>query len=907
MALTPGTRLGSYEITAAIGAGGMGEVYRARDPKLGRDVAIKVLPASVAGDPDRLARFEREAQAVASLSHPNIVSVFEFGARDGTPFVVMELLEGETLRERLGAPAPAAAGESGAKAGGLPARKAIDIATQIARGLAGAHDKNLIHRDLKPENVFLLADGQVKILDFGLARAIDASAQPSGSGASQTIARTEPGTVMGTVGYMAPEQVRGGAVDARTDLFALGAVLYEMLTGARAFQRETQAETLTAVLREDPTEISRFRADLPPALDRIVQHALEKNPAERFQTARDVIFALTALSGSSSATSVESAPTASSAPATHAGSRTAILAAIPAAVAVLAGVVGWWVGRASGSSGAPAPRFDQFTQLTDESGAETQPRLSPDGASFAVVKRVGNSDDNFVQRTGGRQPLAVAADPNRDEHWPAFSPDGRFIAFNESDADGGVFIIGATGESERRLTDTGFNPAWSTDGRTIAFSAEEVVNPYIRNAETALYVVDVAGGAPRLIQPVLMGKQDCVQPAWSPRDRRIACWQAIGGQRDLVTMAPDGSDRIVLLNDAALDYAPAWSPDGRYLYFASDRGGNMGLWRVGIDESTGRTTGEPESVSVNVEAAMDLPSFSADGKSLLFRSRLESVNPAVVPFDPATERAGTPKLLMTRTGILNPTSVSPDGQWLALCNQGDIKEDLYVMKVDGTGLRRLTDDAARDRQPRWAPDGKSITFYSNREGGRYSVYSIRPDGSGLTRLLPAAGGDFYYGAISPADGSLVLNNGVYESFVVSPPFPAKESQIRRLENSAVEAGTLQLSTWSPDGRLISGGVTSKASASAIGVGVYDVGAKKAVKLNDDPGQWTVPFLDTRRVIYVTPRNELVVVDIVTGQRRVIPVTLGAVNTESFAIAPDGKALYFGAHRVEANVWKVTAR
>jgi Tol biopolymer transport system component len=899
MPLTPGTRLGAYEVIAAIGAGGMGEVYRGRDGRLGRDVAIKIMPASVAGDPDRLARFEREAQAVASLSHPNIVAVFEFGQAPSTdagpaaPYVVMELLEGETLRERLAS-------------GPLPARKAIDLAGQIARGLAAAHDKNLIHRDLKPENVFLLADGQVKILDFGLARAI--AAESTGSGATQTIARTDPGTVMGTVGYMAPEQVRGGAVDARTDLFALGAVLYEMLAGTRAFQRETSAETLTAILRDDPPELSRVRHDLPPALDRIVQHALEKNPTERFQTARDVSFALSSLSGAATPGSGSVSPgvAADRGAGAHerTRTRTARFAAAAAVVAVVAGLMGWWVGHQTSVGGPVAPRFDQFTQLTDEAGAEDMPRVSPDGTSFAFVKRVGGSDNIFVQRVGGRQPIPVAADPNRHERWPAFSPDGEFIAFNESDADGGIFIAGATGESERRLTDSGYNPAWSPDGKTIAFSLEEIVNPYIRNGETTLWAVDVAGGAPRLISKV-----DAVQPAWSPAGRRIAAWHALGGQRDLITMAADGTDRVVLLNDAPLDYAPVWSPDGQYLYFASDRGGAMGLWRLGMDESTGRATGEPEAVSVNVEAAMDLPSFSADGRTLVFRSRLESVNPAVIPFDPVTERAGTPQLLMSRTGILSPTSVSPDGEWLALAKQGDIKEDIFVMRTDGTGLRRLTDDAARDRQPRWTPDGKSIVFYSNREGGRYSVFSIRPDGSGLSRMLAPLNKDIYYGAVSPADGTLAVTDGEYNSYLVIPPFPAQESQLRLLKNAEVAGGVVPVGVWSPDGRFLSGAIVSRTSLGAIGVGVYDVAAGKTTRLTDDAEQWTVPFLpDSKRVIYVTTRDELVVVDIATGRRRVIPVAFGAsVNTESFAVAPDGRALYFGAWRVEANVWKIEAR
>ena len=901
MALPPGARLGAYEVISPLGAGGMGEVFRARDARLGRDVAIKILPESVARDPDRLARFEREAQAVASLSHPNIVAVFEFGQQPSAagppqPFVVMELLDGETLRERLGG-------------GALPVRKALDIATQLARGLAAAHDKNLLHRDLKPENIFLLADGQVKILDFGLARAIDTPA--AGSGATQTIARTDPGTVLGTVGYMAPEQVRGGAVDARTDLFALGAVLYEMLTGARAFHRDTHAETLTAILREDPPEASRARQDLPAAIDRIVQHALEKNPAERFQTARDVIFALTTLSGSQAAGSSGSQVLGSSGSQVResSGSPAVRLATVAVVVAALAGAVGWFLGQQTRSTASTAPRFDQFTQLTDEGGAETMPRISPDGNSFAFVKRVGNSDDIFVQRTGGRQPLAVAADPNRDEHWPAFSPDGRYIAFNEADEDGGIFIIGATGESERRLSDAGFNPAWSPDGKTIAFSAEGVLNPYVRNAEAALYVIDVAGGAPRVIQPVLGGKQDCVQPAWSPDGRRIACWQAIGGQRDLVTMAPDGSNRVVLLNDAPVDYAPVWAPGGTHLYFASDRGGTVGLWRVPMAGAGNAVAGGPEAVSINVEAAMDLPSLSADGATMVFRSRLESVNPAMAPFDPATERAGVPKLLTTRTGILSPSSVSPDGQWLALANQGDIKEDLFVMKVVGSGLRRLTDDLARDRQPRWAPDGKSIVFYSNREGGRYAVYSLRPDGSGLTRLTPPSGSDYYYGAVSPADGTLVVNNGIYESFFVTPPFPAQPQQVRPIKEGVEGGGTLQLSTWSPDGRFVAGGLISKASASAIGVGVYDVNARRAFRLTEDRGLWSVAFLpDSRRLAYITAENELVVVDIATRQRRVIPIAFGSdVSTESFAVAPDGKTVFFGASRVEANVWKVAAR
>jgi serine/threonine protein kinase len=296
MALAAGTFLGPYEILAPLGAGGMGEVYRARDARLGRDVAIKVLPPDVARDADRRARFEREARAVAALSHPNILALHDIGVENDQLFVVTELLVGQSLAERLAE-------------GAVPVRKAVEIAVAIARGLAAAHGKGIAHRDLKPANVFLLADGHVKILDFGLAR----SMSPDDQGAGDTYASTNPGTILGTAGYMAPEQVRGQQVDGRADLFALGVVLYEMVTGRQAFARDSIVETLNAILKEEPPELMTTLSDLPPTLDRIVRHCLEKNPAQRFQSAHDVIFALETLTGSG-ASVVAGASTAAALP-----------------------------------------------------------------------------------------------------------------------------------------------------------------------------------------------------------------------------------------------------------------------------------------------------------------------------------------------------------------------------------------------------------------------------------------------------------------------------------------------------------------------------------------------------------------------------------------------------------------
>ena len=307
MPLTSGTKLGPYEIAAPIGAGGMGEVYRARDTRLGRDVALKILPESLALQTDRLRRFEQEARAVAALNHPNILAVFDIGQHEGSPFLVSELLEGETLRAVL-------------DRGALPQRKAIDYGVQIAQGLAAAHEKGIVHRDLKPENIFITRDGRIKILDFGLAKLVQ-TAGGDPDDITLTSSNTAAGVVMGTASYMAPEQVRGESIDARTDIFAFGAVLYEMLFGQRAFRHDTAAETMTAVLKEDPPELSDPVRSVSPALERTVRRCLEKNPEQRFQSARDLSFALSALSGTDTSGPMRAAAPARRRPASALGLR----------------------------------------------------------------------------------------------------------------------------------------------------------------------------------------------------------------------------------------------------------------------------------------------------------------------------------------------------------------------------------------------------------------------------------------------------------------------------------------------------------------------------------------------------------------------------------------------------------
>ena len=343
MSLAPGTRLGAYEVVALIGAGGMGEVYRARDPRLGRDVAVKILPAGLASDPERLRRFEQEARAAAALNHPNILAVYDIGQHEGAPYIVSELLEGETLRERLAG-------------GAQPIRKAVDYAVQIAHGLAAAHEKRIVHRDLKPENIFVTTDGRVKILDFGLAKLTQAEPSAAAMSALETTPpQTRDGIVLGTIGYMSPEQVRGLVADHRADIFAFGAVLYEMLSGQRTFQRDTGVETMTAILKDDPPALPAAERHIPPALVRIVERCLEKPPSARFQTATDLAFALDNAAGHSS--------TSTAAPAAADGLRFlkpswsfVVVAALAAAVATGVGVWVMSAGR-SNASQEPAIQF----------------------------------------------------------------------------------------------------------------------------------------------------------------------------------------------------------------------------------------------------------------------------------------------------------------------------------------------------------------------------------------------------------------------------------------------------------------------------------------------------------------------------------------------------------------------
>jgi tRNA A-37 threonylcarbamoyl transferase component Bud32 len=453
MPLASGTKLGPYEIQSPLGAGGMGEVYRARDTRLGRDVAIKVLPEKLARDADRLRRFETEARVIAALNHPNILSIHDIGIYEDAPYLVSECLEGQTLRMELSGWA-------------LPVRQVVDYGTQIAQGLAAAHDKGIVHRDLKPENVFVIRDGRVKILDFGVAKLVRPESF-SDEGATMDAGPTSTGIVLGTVGYMSPEQVRGEPADGRSDIFALGTILYEMLFGQRAFRRDTSAETMTAILKEDPPELSLTGKTISPALERIVRRCLEKKPLQRFQSARDLAFNLEGLTGvsSTSATGVSAGAAVAAAERKTSGTRMMMLATGVLLLALL-GVGSWMLGVRSRS--LPPPTYHQ---LTFERGLVYAARFAPDGRSI------------YYSASWNGQPVQLySALPDSPESRPLNLGNSTLFAVSASQlaisagckdryiglCQGTLGLVPLAGGTPREVADGVLAADWSADGSEMA-------------------------------------------------------------------------------------------------------------------------------------------------------------------------------------------------------------------------------------------------------------------------------------------------------------------------------------------------------------------------------------------------------------------------------------------------------
>ena len=881
MSLSPGSRIGHYEIIGSLGAGGMGEVYRARDTRLGRDVAIKLLPDSFVSDPDRLARFEREARTLASLNHPNIAQIYGMEERA----LVMELVAGDDLSALIAR-------------GPMPVPEALAIARQIADALETAHEQGIVHRDLKPANVKVKADGTVKVLDFGLAKALavgpDDAGHQSNSANSPTLTShgTQLGVILGTAAYMAPEQARGKPVDRRADVWAFGLVVFEMLTGRRAFEGDEVSDVLAAVLRQE-LDFTQLPAATPSSVRRLLKRCLERDPRKRLSSIGDARLDIDETDAPT--TAAAAAPTPIVLRRVPVG---LVIAAV--VVAVAAFFAGKYMPASQTSSPASSAPLLALQQVTDAAGLETDPALSPDGTSIAFARSLGRLSDIFVQRVGGRAPIPIATDPVLNEGGPAFSPNGESIAFYATGGNdrGGIFVAGATGESARRLSGFGFHPAWSPDGKKVIFCTELIGSPYSRTSTSELWTVDAKGGA----DPVNLFKGDAVEPAWSPNNKRIAFWAADTGQRDIFTIPVEGGAVVPLTNDAAVDWGPKWSSDGRYVYFSSDRGGAMNIWRIAIDESSGKPAGSPEPVTQGVSASEQV-TLSRDGNRIAFRSGVFSSNPATIQFDEAAERLGPVKQLFDRTGNMMASAASPDGKWIAYWNIGDRIEDVFIAQPDGSGLRRLTDDVFRDRFGAWTPDSKEVLFYSNRSGV-YNIWAIRPDGGGLRAVTERPGGNdanLLYPVISPTGDRMVASRTrSNESIMIDPRRPWSSQTAQKLDMAVGTDSWLLPNQWSPDGARLLGPILNGTGA-PTGVGLYDFATRKVrVVTNDLVDYVGFAWLSDSRRVLVHLNDDLVLLDVDTGRRKVMSpgVHLGLGLT----LSHDRKLIYVTISREQADIW-----
>jgi eukaryotic-like serine/threonine-protein kinase len=692
MPLAAGSYLGGYEILAPLGTGGMGEVYRARDPRLNREVAIKVLPDFYSRDPERLRRFEQEARAAAALSHPNICAVYQLGI--GSPaYIVSELLEGENLRERL-------------QRGPLPVHKAVDLGVQIARGLAAAHKKGIIHRDLKPANLFLTRDGHARILDFGLARMETPITE------RETMApdrHTLPGMQMGTVGYMSPEQVRGDPADERSDIFSFCVVLQEMLTGVPTFEKPTSVEIMTAILNEYP--VSQLGPNVPLGLQRVLERGLEKNPEQRFQSASDLAFALESLSdGSMSAAGFRPAPATKR----RTGWKMATTVGAGAAVILVAAM---FVELARGPA---APQAANYVQLTHDGLQKTL--IGTDGArlylslttsavnNLAVLDLTDHEESKIPLAASDMQPVSVSPDGSA-----VLVIEGRGFPFR-----GAFWSVPVVGGSPRRLADlVGTTGAWSADRKWLAYADG-----------SDLSIASADGSNARKIR-TLDRQIDGI--AWSPDGKTLGLSESQGfgadiGAHSVWAMSPDGSGLHQLLagwHTPSDECCGTWTPDGKFFLFAS--GGQ--IWALAREGGIFHSQVRPTPLTAS-PMTLSSPVVSRDGTKLFavgatYRGELTQYDVRTRQFAPYLG------------GISGEyVSFSDDRQWVAWVTFPD--GVLWRSRVDGSERLQLTEPPLHPALPRWSPDGQNLVFFTFPQSATQParIYEIAASGGSPTELMP---------------------------------------------------------------------------------------------------------------------------------------------------------------------------
>ena len=850
MTLSAGTRLGPYEILAPLGAGGMGEVYRARDSRLGRDVAVKVLPASFAARADRLHRFEQEARAAGLLNHPNLTAVYDIGSHDGAPYVVQELLEGKTLADVLATGRPSI-------------RKAVEYARQIAQGLAAAHEKGIVHRDLKPDNVFVTRDGRVKILDFGLAK-LAHSSDDEPRFQIATVTATEPGVVLGTLGYMSPEQLSGEPADARSDIFAFGAILYEMLAGHRAFRGNSATDTMAAILTRDPPELSLTNQNVPPGLDHIVRHCLEKDPEQRLHSAHDVAFALAEISGGSTASGVAALPQAR-------GRRRPwlrVAAGLAAAAALTAG--GFLAGARSHPEGPPT-----FRQLTFRRGLVSSARFGPDGQTVLYSAAWEESPDELYQARVGLP-----------ESLPLKVPGGEAIAGVTASGDMAVLLRAAPAPILARVPITGGAP------REIA---ENVTAADISPKGDAFAVVRRAGGVSRLEYPI--GKTlhetggGISALRISPDGERVAFFDhpLVDNERGVLVVAERSGSKKTLTREWSSVGGLAWSPSGDEIWFsAAERGSNLLVRKVSLSGATRPVLSGP--------GRLFLRDVAADGR-LLVEER--TVRRALMCKPPDQEQERDLSWLDHST----VAAISSNGSLLLLSETGEgggENSGIYVRKTDGSAAVRLGDGLTDN----FSTDERWVTSLTS---GPEPRVVLLPVGAGEPRTIPDFG--------IRVRGAQLLGDG--RRLVLAGARPGQPLRLFLAETESakvVDIGPDAIGApgaLSPDGKVLFA-VDGDGRASLYPIDGGEVRPVPAYV----PGEWPAGWSADGRFLYFFSTGQVPLrvwrVDLAGGRRELWRVITPAEATgtrgfDMFTVSADGRSYAYSYSRTHSTLYVVEAR
>ncbi|HRH43891.1 MAG TPA: protein kinase [Pyrinomonadaceae bacterium] len=892
-----GKEFSHYRILSQIGMGGMGEVYLAEDTKLGRKVALKLLPPQFSKDAERKRRFEQEARAISALNHPNIITIHGIEQTDEFSFIATEFIEGQTLREKV-------------EQGKLSWQETVKIGTQIASALESAHSVGIIHRDIKPANIMIRRDGIVKVLDFGLAKLAESEASEvrnrdwraenkplvqefndrfhkshiTNPNSQLTIA----GTIMGTINYMSPEQTSGETLDGRTDIFSFGVVLYEMLAGVKPFDGASDAAVYNATINHNPPSLSTLNHNIPVSLDKIIFHAIEKKQADRYQTISELKRDLQ---------EIKEAPIPDLVTQTFAVKEKSNFAkvAIPILSAVLLSATAYFLIFNRSSNQLTESKNFTYSQLTSQNGEELFPNLSPDGKFILYSSRESGNWDIYLKQIDGSTQINLTKNSTADDKEAVFSPDGKQIAFRSERDGGGIFVMSSSGENVRRITDVGFYPNWSPDGKEIAFCIDDFSEPGSRTTVPShLWKVKVETG-----ERLLISKQDAAQPNWSPNGERIAFWGLdSGGRRDVWTISANGGEPIAVTNDATIDWNPVWSNDGRSLYFVSNRSGSMNLWRVEIDESSGKVLGNPEPITIPSNYS-GFFNFSRDGKSFVYVQTVNYSNIFKIDFNSQTETVGKAAVEITRgSKITTNPEISTDNQFLTFDNIGDKQEDVFIAKADGSEIRQLTNDVYKDRAPHWSPDGKRIAFFSD-ETGKYEGYVMNTDGSGRKMVSQLPPNSWVQLPVWSPDGKrLIFNTRNSYPAIFDPDKEGAAQTPQFLPDEGDPKRWFMAFSWSPDGKkLIGYGRDTEKPQSYLMTYNFTTNKYETVSEFGTRALW---LADNKCAIFYH-NDKIYLLDTETKRRKEL-LSVAPNRIQSISLSKDNRTIYYSVQKNESDIW-----